>query len=110
VSKDLKLLFTTSQANITINPSSVNIPSNGAQAFTYTVTDLNGNPMSAGSEFSVSVATGLEAVGDVGFNLGDFTSTGAGKTEFGFTVSDTDDDSNNEVGTSITISVKSAST
>ena len=110
VVKDLKLLFTTSQALITVNPSSVTIPSNGSQAFTYTVTDLNGNPMSAGSEISVSVATGLEAIGDVGFNLGDFTSTGAGKTEFGFTVSDTDDDSNDEVGTSITISVKAAST
>jgi hypothetical protein len=110
VNQELKLLFTTSQANITINPGSVNIPANGSQAFTYTVTDQNGNPMSAGSQISVSVANGLEAIGDVGFTLGDFTTTGAGSTNFGFTVSDTDDESSDEVGTSITITVESAAT
>ena len=110
VSKELKLLFTTSQANITINPTTVNIPADGSQSFSYTVTDLNGNPMSAGSQISVSVATGLEASGDVGFSLNDFTTTGPGRTEFGFTVSDTDDENGDVVGTSITITVSSAST
>lgn len=110
VNQELKLLFTTSQANITVNPTTVNIPSDGSQTFTYTVTDLNGNPMSAGSQFSVSVATGLEASGDVGFTLNDFITTGPGKTEFGFTVSDTDDENSDVVGTSITITVVSAST
>jgi hypothetical protein len=110
VNQNLKLLFTTSQALISINPNSVNIPADGAQAFTYTVTDLNGNPMSAGSDISVSVATGLEASGDVGFSLGDFTSPGAGSTEFGFTVSDTDDENSDVIGTSITITVTSAGT
>jgi len=110
VTKDLKLLFSTSQANITVNPTTVNIPADGSQSFTYTVTDLNGNPMSAGSDISVSVATGLEASGDVGFSLNDFTTTGPGRTEFGFTVSDTDDENADVVGTSITITVTSAST
>ncbi|XWN38362.1 MAG: hypothetical protein ROO71_05350 [Balneola sp.] len=110
VNQELKLLFTTSQALISINPNSVNIPADGAQSFTYTVTDLNGNPMSAGSDISVSVATGLEASGDVGFSLGDFTAPGAGSTEFGFTVSDTDDENSDVIGTSITITVTSAST
>lgn len=110
VNQDLKLLFTTSQALISINPNSVNIPADGAQSFTYTVTDLNGNPMSAGSDIGVSVATGLEASGDVGFSLGDFTAPGAGSTEFGFTVSDTDDENADVIGTSITITVTSAGT
>jgi hypothetical protein len=110
VESELKLLFTTPQALISINPNSVNIPANGSQAFTYTVTDENGNPMSAGSEISVSVATGLEASGDVGFSLGDFTTPGAGSTEFGFTVSDTDDENSDVIGTSITITVTSAGT
>lgn len=110
VSRDLKLLFTTSAANITINPTTVDIASGGSQSFVYSVTDLNGNPMSAGTKIAVSVATGLEASGDVGFTLGDFIEIGAGKTEFGFTVSDTDDESADEVGTSITITVSSAST
>jgi hypothetical protein len=110
VNQELKLLFTTSQALISINPNTVNIPSNGSQAFTYKVTDLNGNPMSAGTRINISVATGLEASGDVGFILGDFITTGAGSTDFGFTVSDTDDDNNDVVGTSITINVESAST
>lgn len=110
VNQELKLLFTTSQALISINPNSVNIPADGAQSFTYTVTDLNGNPMSAGSDISVSVATGLEASGDVGFSLGDFTSPGPGSTEFGFTVSDTDDENSDVIGTSITITVTSAGT
>ncbi len=110
VTQDLKLLFSTSQAIITVNPNSVNIPSNGSQSFDYTITDLNGNPMSAGSLISIDVAAGLEASGDVGFSLGDWTTTGPGKTEFGFTVSDTDDENSDQVGTSITISVTSAAT
>lgn len=110
IEKDLKLLFTTSQAIISVNPTTVNIPSNGSQAFTYSVTDLNGNPMSSGSEISVEVATGLSAVGDVSFTLGNYTTTGAGSTDFGFTVSDTDDANADVVGTTITIKVQSAST
>ncbi|MFY0684397.1 MAG: carboxypeptidase regulatory-like domain-containing protein [Balneola sp.] len=110
VNQELKLLFTTSQALISVTPNSVNIPANGSQTFTYTVTDLNGNPMSAGSQISVSVATGLEASGDIGFTLNDYTTTGAGKTQFGFTVSDTDDENSDVVGTSITITVVSAGT
>jgi len=110
ITKDIKLLFSTSQANITINPTTVNIPADGSQSFTYTVTDLNGNPMSAGSNIGVSVATGLQASGDVGLSLNDFITPGPGRTEFGFTVSDTDDENADVVGTSITISVTSAST
>lgn len=110
ISKDLKLMFTTSQALISVNPNSVNIPANGSQAFSYTVTDLNGNPMSAGTDIKISVATGLEASGDVGFSLGDFTSPGAGSTQFGFTVSDTNDENSDVVGTSITITVTSSAT
>lgn len=110
VSRELRLLFTSSAASITINPTSVNIPSGGSQSFSYTVTDINGNPMAAGTNIGVSVATGIGATGDVGFTLGDFTQPGPGRTEFGFTVSDTDDESSDEVGTSITISVQSAAT
>ncbi len=61
--------------------------------------------MAAGTQIEVEVANGLEAVGDVGFTLGDYFQPGPGSTEFGFTVSDTDDENSDEVGTSITISV-----
>ncbi|MEX2605651.1 MAG: carboxypeptidase regulatory-like domain-containing protein [Gracilimonas sp.] len=108
VRQELDMLFSTKHANISISPQSVDIPANGSQTFSYTVTDLNGNPMAAGTQISVEVANGLEATGDVGFNLGDFINTGPGSTEFGFTVSDTDDENSNEVGTSITIRVSSA--
>lgn len=109
IHKDLDMLLTTRHANISITPQQVDIPANGSQSFSYTVTDLNGNPMAAGTEISVEVANGLEAVGDVGFNLGDYFQTGPGRTEFGFTVSDTDDENSDETGTSITISVTAPS-
>ncbi len=110
ITQDLKLLFTSPQALISVNPNSVNIPANGSQTFSYTVTDINGNPMAAGTDINISVANGLTAVGDVGFSLGDFTTPGAGSTQFGFTVSDTDDENSDQVGTSITISVRSPQT
>lgn len=101
----LVVLYTTSHAIINISPQQVDIPANGSQSFSYTVTDLNGNPMAAGTEISVEVANGLEAVGDVGFSLGDYFQTGPGRTEFGFTVSDIDDENSDVTGTSITIRV-----
>lgn len=103
--QELDMLLTTKHANISISPQEVDIPANGSQSFSYTVTDRNGNPMAAGTQISVEVANGLEAVGDVGFSLGDYFNTGPGSTEFGFTVSDTDDENSDETGTSITISV-----
>lgn len=108
VRQELNMLFSTRHANISIEPQTFSIPSNGSQSFSYSVTDKNGNPMAAGTQISVDVAQGLEAIGDVGFTLGDHLTTGSGSTEFGFTVSDTDDENSDVVGTSITIRVVSA--
>ncbi|SMO37220.1 carboxypeptidase regulatory-like domain-containing protein [Gracilimonas mengyeensis] len=109
VRQELEMLFTTRNASISVSPQTVEIPANGSQRFSFTVTDLNGNPMAAGTEISVDIPEGLEASGDVGFTLSDHLTPGPGSTEFGFTVSDTDDEDSEVVGTTITIRVVSAS-
>lgn len=94
---------------MTISPTAINVPHQGGQSFTYTITDRNGYPMAAGSRVSVSVGEGLVANGDVDFELGDYFNTGPGRTEFGFVVDDTDDQSSDVVNTSLTVTITTPS-
>ncbi len=81
------------------------IPPNGGVSFEYTVTDQNGNPLPSGTMFKVEVGEGLDATGDVEFELGDFLFPGEGATQFSFSVSDIDEDASDVGGTSIKIIV-----
>jgi len=103
ISKSIDLLFTTRFANISISEP-VNIPANGSQTISYTIEDKNGNPMAAGSEISVTSSAGIEVVGG-NFTLGDFLAPGPGATEFSVTLTDTDDETNNEESAEITITI-----
>lgn len=108
ITRSLDILFTTREANISVNPGTVNIPSNGSQAFALTVEDLNGYPMAAGTEISIEVADGLEVTGGE-ITLNNSFVAGPGTTQFNFTVSDIDGDNSDTVGTSIIVTVTTPS-
>ena len=74
---------------ITINPSTIDIPNLGSQAFTYTVSDQNGNPLAEGSSITVTAeGQNLKLIGDTKVNIPDTQSKSW--TRFGFTITDTD--------------------
>jgi hypothetical protein len=104
ITAETDLLFTSRNPSISLSPTPFSIPSNGSESFDLTITDVNGYPIAAGSTISVSVGEGLSSTFEE-ITLGDYVSAGEGKTEFGFTVSDTDDENSNEVNTSISVTV-----
>ncbi len=109
IEKSVNVVFSTSSAIITANPTTFDLPPGGGDTFTYTVTDLNGNPMAAGTTISVDAGDGIEVTGDVNFTLGNFLFPGPSATEFTFSIRDIDDDSNEPADLSINISVVSPS-
>ncbi len=87
---------------ISVSPTSFNIPNGGSQSFNYTVNDQNGNPLSGGTSISVNVSgNNVAAQGDVQLSLPDTQSKAW--THFGFTVYDTNDTVNVAGPVSITI-------
>ena len=89
ISKSGLVLFSGSPV-IDINPKTFDIPNGGSQAFTYTVSDENGNPLASGTSISVSVeGTNVAAQGEVQLTLPDTQSKSW--TTFGFIVYDTAD-------------------
>jgi hypothetical protein len=53
-----QIVMSTSGANITITPTSINVPSQSLQAVYITVEDLNGNSMPGGTTIAASVTNG----------------------------------------------------
>jgi hypothetical protein len=91
--------------HITVSPTTINVPDQGSQSFTFTVEDINGNPMSAGTSISVSVESGdVKAIGNTGETLPDTQSKGW--TNFSFVLTDAAPDTNklNQVGVKISTS------
>jgi hypothetical protein len=87
---------------ISISPMTIDVPNGGSQSFNFTVADLNGNPMSAGTSISVSVEAGdVKAIGNTNEILPDTQSPAW--TNFGFVLVDSkaDADSLNQVGVKI---------
>lgn len=105
ITEEIPVLFGGLPAKPQISPRTFSIPPNGGVSFSYTATDINGNPLPAGTQFEVEVGEGLDATGDVNFTLGDFLDIGPGSTEFQFSVTDTDETSSDEGSTSITLTV-----
>ena len=76
---------------IIVDPSSFDIPNGGSQSFNFTVSDGNGNPMSAGQNISVKVNKGdLEVSGDVDITMLDTQSKTS--TMFSFIAADSKPD------------------
>lgn len=105
ISKTETALFSGIPQITNVNPTTFDILPNGGESFTFTATDQNGNPLAAGTTFSVEVGEGLDATGDANFDLGDYLFPGTGSTQFAFSVSDTDEEASDRGGTTITIRV-----
>ncbi len=94
---------------ISVTPDFVDVDNGGSQSFTYTVADIHGNPMVAGTTISVEVeGDNLDVIGDVDITMPDTQARGQGTTEFQFTLSDADPEEEELKPVQITISVTGA--
>ena len=109
IEKSLNIVFSTSGASISASPTSFDLDPNGGASFDYTVTDLNGNPMAAGTEISISAGEGIEITGDTDITLGNHLFPGSGATDFSFSIRDTDEESNDPADLTIKITVTTPS-
>ncbi len=75
---------------ISVTPTSIDVPHQGYQNFTYYVQDLNGNPLSAGTSINVDIqGDNVAGQGDLSFTLPDTQSKSW--TQFSFLIYDTND-------------------
>lgn len=109
ISKDINIVFSTSDAIITPTPTTFDLDPNGGASFDYTVTDQNGNPMAAGTKIAIEAGDGMEVTGDTDLTLGNHVFPGPGATEFSFSIRDTDDESNDPADLTVKISVTTPS-
>ena len=86
ISRETIVLFS-GYPQISVNPTSINIPNGGSQSFSYYVGDQNGNPLAAGTGITVTVdGEDVEAQGDLDVSLPDTQSPFW--TQFNFLVYD----------------------
>ena len=109
ISKDINVVFSTQAAQISATPTTFDLDPNGGESFSYTVTDLNGNPMAAGTQITVEAGEGIEVTGDADFTLGNHLFPGPGATEFNFSIRDTDEEADDPASLTINISVTTPS-
>lgn len=110
IEKTTTILFTTPKADISPDPTTLNVSNGGSQTFDVTIADENGYPMAAETQISVETSQGLEASGDiVDLELGDHLEAGEGATEFQLTISDADPDEVVDTEGSFTITVTAPS-
>ena len=107
ITKSIEVLFSgpPSNGNITVTPSTFDIPPNGSESFEMIITDINGNPLPAGTTIVVEPAEGMTVEGDVEVAVPNTLFPGPGVTEFTFTARDTDDESDAVQAVSIVITV-----
>jgi hypothetical protein len=104
ISKETIVLFS-GIPQVSINPTSINVPNAGSQSFSYFVGDQNGNPLAEGTTVTVNVeGEFVEAQGDLEINIPDTQSPNW--TQFNFLVYDTEDTVN--VVSPVTISIETA--
>lgn len=109
IEKEVMLLFTTRTADINFPDPSFNVPANGSDNVSFTVTDQNGRPMAAGTTIVVTTEGSLSVSGDSNVKLGDYFAGGSGITNFLVTISDLDDENSNEVSSTLTVTVTTPS-
>ena len=85
-----KLVVFSVEPQITnINPMNFNIGNGASQTFTYTVSDVNGNPLTGGTNVTVRAEGGVKLSGDINTQIDDALWPGEGITDFTFTATDT---------------------
>ncbi len=93
IERQSTVLFNTPPILIEVDPTDFFIEHLSDQTFNYTVTDVNGNPLPAGSNITVTVeGEDVEVIGDVSVTLGDHISGGQGITQFSFNVAGINED------------------
>lgn len=86
ISRETIVLFS-GYPQVSVNPTSINVPNGGSQSFNYYVGDQNGNPLAAGTGITVTVdGEDVEAQGDLEVTLPDTQSPFW--TQFNFLVYD----------------------
>jgi len=86
ISRETIVLFS-GIPQVSITPTSINVPNAGSQSFSYYVGDQNGNPLAGGTSITVSVeGDDVDAQGDLSFTLPDTQSPAW--TQFNFLVYD----------------------
>ena len=86
ISRETIVLFS-GIPQVSVTPTSINIPNAGSQSFSYYVGDQNGNPLAGGTSISVSVeGDDVDVQGDLSFTLPDTQSPAW--TQFNFLVYD----------------------
>jgi len=88
ISRNIVVLFSGYPSNLSISPTTFNIPNGGSQVFNYIVADGNGNPIAEGNTITVTVEGNVKAQGDISVNMPDTQSRRW--TQFSFTVLDAD--------------------
>ncbi|MEE9574139.1 MAG: Ig-like domain-containing protein [Candidatus Neomarinimicrobiota bacterium] len=89
ISRETIVLFS-GVPQVSITPTSINVPNGGSQSFSYYVGDQNGNPLAGGTSVQVLVeGDDVDAQGDLGFVLPDTQSPAW--TQFNFLIYDTAD-------------------
>ena len=106
---DVLALLTTRDAIIQFENNTFDVPSNGSDVVNFTVTDLNGHPMAAGTSITVESGEAIGLAGDSFVRLGDYFYGGPGITEFAVTLSDVDDEDSSTVPTTVTVTVTTPS-
>ncbi len=92
ISRETIVLFS-GIPQVSVTPTSINIPNAGSQSFSYYVGDQNGNPLAGGTSITVSVeGDDVDAQGDLDVSLPDTQSPAW--TQFNFLVYDTVDSVN----------------
>lgn len=102
ISANVRVLYSGDPV-VTILPRTFNIPNGGSVSFTYTIVDINNNPLAPTNRYTVIIETAgdAQASGATFFVMPD---TQTGYTTFGFTVSDSTPDEVKPA--SISVSVK----
>ena len=92
ISRETIILFS-GIPQVSVTPTSINIPNAGSQSFSYYVGDQNGNPLAGGTSIQVTVeGDDVDAQGDLDVSLPDTQSPAW--TQFNFLVYDTVDSVN----------------
>lgn len=94
IERSIVILFSGYPSNLSITPTTFDIPNGGSQVFNYIVADVNDNPIASGNTISVTVEGNVKAQGDISVNMPDTKSRRW--TQFSFVVLD-DDPSKNEL-------------
>lgn len=109
ISREIDVLFSgpPSSDKITVSPQVFNIPAGGGQTYTLTVTDINDNPLPAGTTITVEMENDILTLsGDDTITVPNSLFPGQGVTGFTFSVRDNDDENLTDQSYDITVIVE----